>query len=326
MTSPDGLTEAHKEDIQSAYRRWLAGRGFRARKGQRQMIALVARQMASADSRICVVEAGTGTGKDTRLLPGRDPLGPRHGKARQSSPPATVALQEQVVLAGPARPKAPRRTRLHPMPWQRGAGATCARSACRSSLPLTRTGRWRCSPGPATRTWSCTAACGRSSTNASGTASSTVGTNRLPPPVWSAVTTRPPRLQQEPLRALPRVSVLPAPRAKTRRCQCGGGEPRPGARGPGPRRRRRAAGTRRDHLHPRRGSPHAGEDAAALRGAGKAACHRRLAGADVRRRRHHGAAFRSAAGSGGRRHAPHRRGGGRRAVARTRRTATGGGA
>ena len=57
------LTEALKEEIQRAYRGWLDGRGFRPRRGQREMIAAVARTVTGAPPRLLVVEAGTGTGK-----------------------------------------------------------------------------------------------------------------------------------------------------------------------------------------------------------------------------------------------------------------------
>ena len=60
------LTAEIKDEIQTAYRAWLAARGFNPRRGQREMIAHVARSLTSDDGqRIAVIEAGTGTGKTT---------------------------------------------------------------------------------------------------------------------------------------------------------------------------------------------------------------------------------------------------------------------
>ena len=57
------LTDAVKDEIQTAYRTWLAARDFKPRRGQRQMIAQIARSLSADEDRIAVVEAGTGTGK-----------------------------------------------------------------------------------------------------------------------------------------------------------------------------------------------------------------------------------------------------------------------
>ena len=57
------LTDALKAEIQEAYRAWLQARGFRARRGQREMVAQVARTLTGDAPRMLAVEAGTGTGK-----------------------------------------------------------------------------------------------------------------------------------------------------------------------------------------------------------------------------------------------------------------------
>ncbi len=91
------LDDASKAAIQQGYRSWLEARGFRARRGQREMIAQVARTLAGAAPRLLVVEAGTGTGKTAGYCLPAIPLARRLGK-RVVISTATVALQEQVVL------------------------------------------------------------------------------------------------------------------------------------------------------------------------------------------------------------------------------------
>lgn len=91
------LTSALKDDIQRAYRGWLEGRGFRPRRGQRDMIAAVARALTGPEPRHLVVEAGTGTGKTAGYCLPVIPIARALGK-RVVISTATVALQEQVVL------------------------------------------------------------------------------------------------------------------------------------------------------------------------------------------------------------------------------------
>ena len=94
---PAGLTDALKDEIQAAYRAWLAGRGFQPRRGQREMIAAIAKALAADGPRRCVVEAGTGTGKTAAYCIAAIPV----AKAREKRlviATATVALQEQVLL------------------------------------------------------------------------------------------------------------------------------------------------------------------------------------------------------------------------------------
>jgi len=86
-----------KQEIQSAYRAWLSARGFRARRGQREMIAAIARALTRPEDRQLVIEAGTGTGKTAAYCLAAIPIGRRLGKTVVISS-ATVALQEQVVL------------------------------------------------------------------------------------------------------------------------------------------------------------------------------------------------------------------------------------
>ena len=96
-SSATPLTDAIKDEIQSAYRAWLAGRGFKPRWGQRQMIADIARTLTSPGNRLSVVEAGTGTGKTVAYCLAVIPIAKAMDK-RVVIATATVALQEQVVL------------------------------------------------------------------------------------------------------------------------------------------------------------------------------------------------------------------------------------
>ena len=91
-----GLTDEMKVEIQEAYRRWLGNRGFKPRRGQRQMIADIARGLTDGD-RLCVVEAGTGTGKTAAYCLAAIPIAKAQDK-RVVISTATVALQEQVAL------------------------------------------------------------------------------------------------------------------------------------------------------------------------------------------------------------------------------------
>ena len=92
-----GLTDEVKAEIQGAYRNWLAGRGFRPRRGQRQMIAEIARALSAETDRLCVVEAGTGTGKTIAYCLAAIPLAQALDKHVVIAT-ATVALQEQVAF------------------------------------------------------------------------------------------------------------------------------------------------------------------------------------------------------------------------------------
>ena len=92
------MEEEYKDLIQTAYRSWLDGRGFRPRRGQREMIAYVARALSGDRPRLCVVEAGTGTGKTAAYCLAVIPIAQALG-LRVLISTATVALQEQVVFA-----------------------------------------------------------------------------------------------------------------------------------------------------------------------------------------------------------------------------------
>ncbi len=91
------LTDELKAEIQDAYRNWLGSRGFKPRRGQRQMIADIARALTADEDRRCVIEAGTGTGKTVAYCLAAIPIAKALGK-RVVISTATVALQEQVVL------------------------------------------------------------------------------------------------------------------------------------------------------------------------------------------------------------------------------------
>ena len=96
-SAPSDLTDELKETIQTAYRAWLGKRGFRARRGQAEMIAVIARALTRPEERLCVVEAGTGTGKTAAYCLAAIPIARAAGK-RVVIATATVALQEQVAL------------------------------------------------------------------------------------------------------------------------------------------------------------------------------------------------------------------------------------
>jgi len=99
------LPEEVKKSIQSAYKELIANYSFTSRYGQRQMIATIANSLAKIDADnsdadaapICVVEAGTGTGKTLAYILGTLPVAKKLDLKVVLST-ATVALQEQVVL------------------------------------------------------------------------------------------------------------------------------------------------------------------------------------------------------------------------------------
>ncbi|MBT5198039.1 MAG: DEAD/DEAH box helicase, partial [Gammaproteobacteria bacterium] len=92
------LTEALKEDIQRAYSRLLEEKGYRARRCQKTMIAEIARTLGNVpeDNSVCVVEAGTGTGKTIAYAIASIPIA-KQLKKKIVIATATVALQEQIV-------------------------------------------------------------------------------------------------------------------------------------------------------------------------------------------------------------------------------------
>ncbi|HSG89419.1 MAG TPA: ATP-dependent DNA helicase DinG [Pseudomonadales bacterium] len=102
-----GLGPELRETIQAGYRAWLAARGFAPRRGQRLMIAEIARTLAESQlddeggrpnglPHVCVVEAGTGTGKTVGYVLGAVPVIQARG-LKLVIATATVALQDQLV-------------------------------------------------------------------------------------------------------------------------------------------------------------------------------------------------------------------------------------
>ena len=100
------LSNEAKTTIQSAYSKILKVNDLKPRRGQKQMIAAIARTLGSvsqdgdgnriSDNPICVVEAGTGTGKTLAYLVSTIPVAKDLDKKIIVST-ATVALQEQLV-------------------------------------------------------------------------------------------------------------------------------------------------------------------------------------------------------------------------------------
>jgi ATP-dependent DNA helicase DinG len=93
------LNDSLKEEIQSAYSRLLDEQGFKPRHCQKAMIAEIARTLGGIGDEpggICVVEAGTGTGKTIAYALAVIPLA-KQLKKKIVVATATVALQEQIV-------------------------------------------------------------------------------------------------------------------------------------------------------------------------------------------------------------------------------------
>ncbi|MFP8965424.1 ATP-dependent DNA helicase DinG [Pokkaliibacter sp. CJK22405] len=100
------LGDVEKQAIQTAYRTYLKARELKPRLGQRQMIGSIARTLGGIvqdneskrqeGNHLCVIEAGTGTGKTIAYLLATIPLA-RAWKKQVIVSTATVALQEQIV-------------------------------------------------------------------------------------------------------------------------------------------------------------------------------------------------------------------------------------
>ncbi|MAT94043.1 MAG: ATP-dependent DNA helicase DinG [Halioglobus sp.] len=99
------LTDALKDTIRDAYNAIVENKGLSPRWGQRQMIAEIANTLAripeSGESRgeqpaVCVIEAGTGTGKTIAYAVAAIPMARSRNK-RLVVATATIALQEQFI-------------------------------------------------------------------------------------------------------------------------------------------------------------------------------------------------------------------------------------
>jgi ATP-dependent DNA helicase DinG len=103
------LTDQLKQQIQGAYSTFLENKGLKPRYGQKLMIAEIAKTLGNIElddenvrepdansPHICVVEAGTGTGKTIAYLLPSIAIAKALGKKLVVST-ATVALQEQIV-------------------------------------------------------------------------------------------------------------------------------------------------------------------------------------------------------------------------------------
>ncbi len=100
------LSNSLKKVIQTSYRQFLEKRELKARYGQKQMIAHVARTLGSieadhnnertSDHHVCMIEAGTGTGKTMAYLLSAIPIA-KDKDCKLVLSTATVALQEQLI-------------------------------------------------------------------------------------------------------------------------------------------------------------------------------------------------------------------------------------
>lgn len=95
-----------KKTIQTAYSEFLSNKQLKARYGQKLMIAEIAKTLGGihldeeglrdSEGHICVVEAGTGTGKTVAYILAALPIAKALGKKLVIST-ATIALQEQII-------------------------------------------------------------------------------------------------------------------------------------------------------------------------------------------------------------------------------------
>lgn len=100
------LSNELKQTIQQAYSQFLESRQLTARYGQKLMVAEIARTLGGikldadeereSEGHVCVIEAGTGTGKTVAYLLAAIPVAKALGKKLVIST-ATVALQEQII-------------------------------------------------------------------------------------------------------------------------------------------------------------------------------------------------------------------------------------
>ena len=97
------LSDELKDAIREAYTAVIEHKALTARWGQRQMIAEIANALARIpesgepeEPPVCVIEAGTGTGKTIAYAVAAIPMAQALGK-RLVVCTATVALQEQFI-------------------------------------------------------------------------------------------------------------------------------------------------------------------------------------------------------------------------------------
>ncbi len=100
------LSDAVKARIQAAYSRLVKEKGYKARFGQRHMIAEIARYLGQIEvddegvrtsaHKVCAVEAGTGTGKTLAYAIATIPIAKEQG-VKVVIATATTALQDQIV-------------------------------------------------------------------------------------------------------------------------------------------------------------------------------------------------------------------------------------
>lgn len=103
------LADETKAEIQTAYSEWLSSNEYKPRRGQRMMIAVIAKALGLVEhgekgvrkddfnNHVCLVEAGTGTGKTVAYSIASITLARSLNKKLVIST-ATVTLQEQLVF------------------------------------------------------------------------------------------------------------------------------------------------------------------------------------------------------------------------------------